>query len=160
MRDAVAEQEYIDGRFVDRHVGEYAHGRAQGLVAAILLERERSMRFRTFIAVTVRVRPDCYRVPDVCVKALPHEITAVLVCPDLAIEVVSPGDEVQEMLTKIGDYLAAGIPHIWVIDPYKRTVVEADQSGIRRDTSLKLSNPLVGEIDFAALFDQLDEPAD
>ena len=62
------------------------------------------------------------------------------------------------MLTKIGDYLAAGIPYIWVVDPYKRTLVEADRSGIRKVTSQKLSTPLVGEIDFATLFEQLDEP--
>jgi Uma2 family endonuclease len=64
------------------------------------------------------------------------------------------------MLTKIGDYLAAGIPHIWVVDPYKRTLVEADGSGIRKVASQKLSTPLVGEIDFAPLFEQLDEPAE
>jgi Uma2 family endonuclease len=45
----------------------------------------------------------------------------VLTRPDLAIEIVSPDDEVGEMLTKVGDYLAAGIPSIWVVDPYKRT---------------------------------------
>jgi Uma2 family endonuclease len=60
------------------------------------------------------------------------------------------------MLTKIGDYLAAGIPHIWVVDPYKRTL----GSGIRKVASQKLSTPLVGEIDFAPLFEQLDEPAE
>jgi hypothetical protein len=61
------------------------------------------------------------------------------------------------MLTKIGDYLAAGIPHIWVVDPYKRTLIEADHSGIRRPAAQTLSTPLVGEIDFAPLFEDLDE---
>jgi Uma2 family endonuclease len=78
----------------------------------------------------------------------------------LAIEIVSPDDSVPEMLTKIGDYLAAGIPHIWVIDPYKRNLVEADQAGIRRPAGLTLATPLVGEIDFAPLFEQLAEPAE
>ena len=62
-----------------------------------------------------------YRIPDICVKALPHPVTPILTQPDLAIEIVSPDDEVPEMLAKIGDYLAAGIPHVWVVDPYKRT---------------------------------------
>jgi len=64
------------------------------------------------------------------------------------------------MLTKIGDYLAAGIPHIWVVDPYKRSLVEADQAGIRRPPTQTLAPPLVGEIDFASLFRQLDQPAE
>jgi Uma2 family endonuclease len=154
------DREYVDGQLVERHVGEYFHGRLQGLIFAFLLTRERERRFRVFVETRVRVSDEPrYRIPDICVKALPHEVTPILVRPDLAIEIVSPDDEVQEMLTKIGDYLAAGIPYIWVIDPYKKTVFEASQSGIRRATSQKLSTPLVGEVDFAALFEQLDESA-
>jgi Uma2 family endonuclease len=63
------------------------------------------------------------------------------------------------MLAKIGDYLAAGIPYIWVVDPYKRTLAEADAAGIRRPATQTLATPLVGEIDFASLFQQLDEPS-
>lgn len=83
-----------------------------------------------------------------------------MVRPDLVIEVVAPDDEVPEMLTKIGDYLAAGILHIWVVDPYKRTLVEADQAGIRRPAAQTLATSLVGEVDFAPLFLQLDELAE
>ena len=101
-----------------------------------------------------------YRIPDICVKALPHEITPVLIRPDLVIEVVSPDDEVAEMLEKIGDYLAAGIPYTWVVDPYKRTLVQAGPGGIHRPAGMVLSTPLVGEADFAALFEELGEPAE
>jgi hypothetical protein len=80
--------------------------------------------------LTIRLRDDCYRIPDICLKSLPYEKGRVLTRRDLAIEIVSPDDKVLEMLTKIGDYLAAGIPHIWVVDSYKRTVVEADHAGI------------------------------
>jgi len=153
------DREYVDGQLVERHVGEYFHSRLQFLIALVLGSRERERRFRAFTEQRVRVSDEPrYRIPDISVKALPHEITPILSRPDLAIEIVSPDDEVGEMLTKIGDYLAAGIPYIWVVDPYKRTLVEADRSGIRKVTSQKLSTPLVGEIDFATLFEQLDEP--
>ena len=146
---------------MERHVGEYFHSRLQSLIVMILGPRERERRFRVFTEQRVKVsdRP-CYRIPDICVKALPHPITPILQRPDLAIEVVSPDDEAAEMLAKIGDYLAAGIPHIWVVDPYKRTLVEAVQSGIRRPETMVLSTPLVGEIDFASLFERLEEPAE
>jgi Uma2 family endonuclease len=155
------DMEFLDGRLVERHVGEYFHSRLQTLIVMALGLREQERRFRVFTAQRVQVgdRPR-YRIPDICVKALPHQITPILRQPDLAIEVVSPDDEAAEMLTKIGDYLAAGIPHIWVVDPYKRTLVEADQNGIRRPEQQLLATPLVGEIDFAALFQQLDEPAE
>jgi Uma2 family endonuclease len=155
------DMEFLDGQLVERHVGEYFHSRLQFLIAMALGSRERERQFRVFTEQRVQVgdRPR-YRIPDICVKALPHQATPILRQPDLAIEVVSPDDEAAEMLTKIGDYLAAGIPHIWVVDPYKRTLVEADQNGIRRPEQQLLATPLVGEIDFAALFQQLDEPSE
>src|ERR1035438_965945 len=153
--------EYLEGQLVERHVGEYFHSRLQSLIIGLLLSREPERRFRVFTEQRVKVsdRPR-YRIPDICAKALPHQITPILLRPDLAIEVVSPDDEAAAMLAKIGDYLAAGIPHIWVVDPYKRTLVEADQNGIRQPETLVLATPLVGEIDFAPLFQQLDEPAE
>jgi Uma2 family endonuclease len=155
------DMEYLEGQLVERHVGEYFHSRLQSLIIGLLLSREPERRFRVFTEQRVKVsdRPR-YRIPDICAKALPHQITPILLRPDLAIEVVSPDDEAAAMLAKIGDYLAAGIPHIWVVDPYKRTLVEADQNGIRQPETLVLATPLVGEIDFAPLFQQLDEPAE
>jgi Uma2 family endonuclease len=154
------DREYVDGQLVERHVGEYFHSRLQSLIVMILGLRERERRYRVFTELRVRVSAaPRYRIPDICVKALPHETTPILIRPDLAIEIVSPDDEVPEMLTKIGDYLAAGIPYIWVVDPYKQTLVEADQAGIRRPAAQTLATPFVGEVDFARLFQQLDEPA-
>ena len=155
------DMEYLEGQLVERHVGEYFHSWLQSLIVIILGSRARERRFRVFAEQRVKVsdKPR-YRIPDICVKALPHQITPILLKPDLAIEIVSPDDEAAEMLAKIGDYLAAGIPHIWVVDPYKRTLVEADQNGILQPDTLVLTTPLVGEIDFAPLFQQLDEPAE
>jgi Uma2 family endonuclease len=150
------DREYVDGRLVDRPAGDYFHSRLQGLILALLASREQTHRFRVFPELRVKVSDEPrYRIPDLCVKALPHQITPILLSPELLIEIVSPDDKVQEMLTKIGDYLAAGIPHIWVADPYERTLVAAGQAGIRRVPALKLSTPLVGEVDFFALFEQL-----
>lgn len=155
------DMEYLEGQLVERHVGEYFHSRLQSLIIGILLLRERERRFRVFTEQRVKVSDGPrYRIPDICVKALPHQVTPILLKPDLAIEVVSPDDQAAEMLAKIGDYLAAGIPYIWVVDPYQRTLVEADQSGIRQPETQVLRTPLVGEIDFAWLFAQLDEPAE
>lgn len=152
--------EYLDGQLVERHVGEYFHSRLQFLIAMLLGSRERERRYRVFTGQRVQVGERRYRNPDICVKALPHQVTPILRQPDLAIEVVSPADEVSGMLAKIGDYLAAGIRHIWVVDPYQRTLVEADQNGIRQPETQVLATPLVGEVDFAVLFRLLDEPAE
>jgi Uma2 family endonuclease len=42
--------------------------------------------------------------------------------PDLAAEVVSPNDLWQEVNGKVYEYLEAGVPMVWVIDPEGRTV--------------------------------------
>jgi Uma2 family endonuclease len=154
------DREYVDGQLVERHVGEHTHSRLQYMIAALLSARERARRFRGFTEQRVRVSEQRYRIPDLCVKALPYTVTPVLSRPDLVIEILSPDDEVGEMLVKIADFIRAGIPHIWIIDPYKRVVTEADQHGTRQVPTMLVETPLVGAIDFAPLFQQLDEPAE
>ncbi len=40
--------------------------------------------------------------------------------PDLAIEVISPGDRPRHVLDKVGEFLAAGVRLVWVVDPRTR----------------------------------------
>ena len=42
--------------------------------------------------------------------------------PDLAVEVVSPGDRAPEVAAKIRDYLAAGSRQVWIVRPRERTL--------------------------------------
>lgn len=42
--------------------------------------------------------------------------------PDLAVEVLSPTDTMEEIEEKVDDYLAAGTRLIWVVNPRRRTV--------------------------------------
>lgn len=42
--------------------------------------------------------------------------------PDLAVEVLSPGDTRAEVDEKVEDWLQAGAPAVWVIDPRRRSV--------------------------------------
>ena len=155
------DREYVDGRLVERHVGEHDHSLLQILIGSELNARGRERGFRVFAEQRVRLSEEPrFRIPDICVKALPYHKTPVLVCPDLVIEIISPDDEPLEIVEKIADYQAAGIPHIWVVNPYKRTLLEVDRAGSRRPSSHVLATPLVGELDFAPLFRDLDEPSE
>jgi len=42
--------------------------------------------------------------------------------PDLAVEVLSPEDTASEVTRKVEEYLAAGVPLVWVADPATQTV--------------------------------------
>jgi Uma2 family endonuclease len=46
----------------------------------------------------------------------------ITVPPDLAVEVVSPNETYQEVREKVGDYLKADIPLIWVVNESTRQV--------------------------------------
>ena len=43
--------------------------------------------------------------------------------PDLAIEVLSPSETASDLEEKLDDYLIAGTPLVWVVDPARRTVM-------------------------------------
>ncbi len=43
--------------------------------------------------------------------------------PDLAVEVISPGDRPRYILDKVGEYIEAGVRLVWVIDPRKAQAV-------------------------------------
>jgi Uma2 family endonuclease len=65
------------------------------------------------------------------------------VVPDLAVEVVSPNDEAEELEQKLRDYRDAGIPLIWVIFPVARTALVIRHDRMR--TELTDSDILQGE---------------
>jgi Uma2 family endonuclease len=52
----------------------------------------------------------------------PDEDTAWEVAPDLAVEVVSPSDRVEELMTKVVEYFECGVRLVWVLYPRQRFV--------------------------------------
>jgi Uma2 family endonuclease len=71
--------------------------------------------------------PDTVRAPDASfvsterISGAARRGPYVVGAPDLAVEVVSPGDT-RQVAEKVGEYLAAGARAVWVIDPRRRTV--------------------------------------
>ena len=54
------------------------------------------------------------------------------IAPDLAIEIVSPSNTAQKVEDKVAEYLAAGVPLVWVLHPKRRTVTVRTPDGPRR----------------------------
>ena len=157
------DMEYVDGELVERHVGEHWHSRLQALLTGILLAQERQRRYRVLTEQRLKVVGERhrYRIPDICVMALPYRSEPVITTPPhLVVEIVSPDDETAELLARVADYLRFGVPHIWIPDPYKRTLQEADREGIRHRADLTAETGLVGRVDFNDLFALLDEPTE
>jgi Uma2 family endonuclease len=74
--------------------------------------------------------PNKVRKPDTSAIRLERLSTAdamaaghMTILPDLAVEVTSPGDSAYEVDEKIQDYLDAGVPLVWEVNPELRTIV-------------------------------------
>jgi Uma2 family endonuclease len=63
--------------------------------------------------------------------------------PDLAVEVLSPGDSLDEIEEKVDDYLRANTPLIWVVNPRRKTITIYRQNAKPR--ILSESDVLTGE---------------
>lgn len=77
----------------------------------------------------IRLFPDQVRIPDASYisserlanSGWPNE-AALRAVPDLAVEVLSPGNTQLEMRRKLEDYFAAGVRLVWYVDPRKKSV--------------------------------------
>ncbi|MGA2059558.1 MAG: Uma2 family endonuclease [Thermoguttaceae bacterium] len=75
----------------------------------------------------LRRDPDSVRAPDVAfIRAdrLPEKLPQGYFdgAPDLAVEVLSPNDRASGVQSKIRDWLDAGCPAVWIVDPETRSV--------------------------------------
>jgi len=156
------DMEYVDGALVERNVGERKHSRLQGFLVALLMARETQGRFHVYPEQRVRVSArTTYRIPDVCLMALPYPAEPVFTQPPyLVIEIVSPDDRPGDMLAKVAEYLNFGVPHVWIPDPYLRRLQVADRGGLRDCPNLVVETDLTGRVDFGPLFARLDEPSE
>jgi Uma2 family endonuclease len=74
----------------------------------------------------VRVRPDAFREPDICIladDADPRRGQKYWGGADLVIEVVSPGGEIRDYYDKRSDYADARIPEYWIVDSAKKELL-------------------------------------
>jgi Uma2 family endonuclease len=119
--------ELVDGRLVERKMGNKANWVATELARILgnhVHDHELGWVFTAEAGYRLDPsRPNNVRKPDVSFVAagrLPDEEPAVAydrLAPDLAVEVISPGDTVHELDEKVEEYLSAGVHLVWVINP-------------------------------------------
>ncbi len=131
LPDAV-DYELVDGELVERNmsvlsslvelrvgrlVGNYCDDKKLGPVFGP------SLGFQCFGNAPYKIRkPD---VAFISAERFHSELLAEGYCPiapDLAVEVISPGDLAHEVVEKIEEYLTAGVRLIWIVDPEARVV--------------------------------------
>ncbi len=121
--------ELVSGRLVVREPAGGRHGSVTvNLTIRLGAHVERTGAGQLFAAetgFTLARGPDTVRAPDIAFigrERIPEPVPAGFldVIPDLAVEVLSPGDRPGEVLGKVADWLSAGCGLVWVIDPERR----------------------------------------
>ena len=121
------DREYVDGRLIERNVGELDHSYLQSLLLKLLDRRG----LFAFVELRVQVRANRFRIPDVlAVRQMPSG-RFLRVPPYIVVEVLSPDDRTRDLDDKIDDYLTFGVENIWVIDPGRSRVTVWTRDGGR-----------------------------
>ncbi|MGI0150302.1 MAG: Uma2 family endonuclease, partial [Thermoplasmata archaeon] len=125
-------QELIEGFVVSEPVPAFRHGAVLVRMSSLLDSYVRSQGLGIVLAgdagFVLSRRPDTVRGPDVAfiskerLREIGSPRTYFEGAPDLAIEVLSPGNRPGDVRSKVADYLAAGTRLVWCVDPAKRRV--------------------------------------
>ena len=132
--------ELVRGRLIVREPPSFYHGVVAMRIGRRLAEFVETQNLGFVVAAETGFKlfsaPDTVRAPDVgFIRAsrVPDPIPRcgyATFAPDLAVEVLSPGDRPGEVLAKVADWLNAGSRLVWVIDPERRVarIYRADGS--------------------------------
>ena len=125
------DREYLDGRIVERNLGEKTHSRIQRKLIVYLDARSAELGIEVFTEQRVQVSPTRFRIPDVTVvKTSQFQGEIFTDPPHLCIEILSKKDTMEYMQEKIDDYLHFGVPYIWIINPRLRKGYVATKAGM------------------------------
>jgi Uma2 family endonuclease len=128
--------ELVDGRIVEKNVS-FLSSKIELRIAHLFSSYTDRTSVAEILPATMGYRcfqnllddPDRMRKPDVSVikidriKALPNPNPGYMpIPPDLAVEVLSTNDTVNDVNEKLFEYRGAGFPLVWVVDPVARTV--------------------------------------
>ncbi len=113
--------DYVDGVLVERNVGQNDHSELQGEVFTFFRSRRQELHLAVFPALRIQISARRFRVPDICVVTLPEPDEQIFTQPPyICIEILSPDDTFPSLQERFDDYLAMGVPNIWVLDPASR----------------------------------------
>lgn len=161
--------ELVDGTLVDKTMGIY-----ESLIAAVLIGYFRAASGDGRVGITsgeqglIQLAGGQCRAPDVAFfrwDKLPGGRfppgKAPQVTPDIAVEVVSQGNTMAEMMTKRKEYFQSGTSIVWMVDPLAHSV--AVYTSPLQCTVIDINGTLEGgdvlpdlKIVIADLFDEVD----
>jgi Uma2 family endonuclease len=136
--------DFVDGHIEERNVGELSHSIVQLKVGSYLLTHY----VETVVATEcrIRVKASRVRIPDICLFLADPIEPVPSKPPFICIEILSPEDRMSRVEIRINDYLAMGVPYVWVLDPQTRQAFTATAAeGLKevKNGVLRTENPVI-----------------
>ena len=150
--------DFVDGRLEERNVGKRDHSAFQLEVGAYLSARKKQWGIRAYAEQRIRVGSSRVRIPDVCVVKGSRPLDEVFTQPPfICIEILSADDRPTRVQERLHDYLAFGVPHIWLVDPVKKQAWIYSSAGLLlvQEGILRASGPDV-TIPLAEIFAEME----
>lgn len=136
--------DYVDGRVVERNVGELDHSMLLARAGTAFFNRERDLGIWALPSLRIQVAPTRIRVPDVCVFAGPKPEEQVPTHPPfICIEILSREQSLSDMQERVQDYLDFGVPYVWILDPKTRQAWRCSPGEMRLEPELRTANPAI-----------------
>jgi len=122
--------ELVDGEAVPKMSPKRFHSALQRTLLMLIYEwcRGQGEVYPEWAITLKRNGEDWVPVPDltyVSYQRLPADVMEDEACPvppELAIEIISPGQTFGQLAEKATDYLEAGVLRVWVVDPQARSI--------------------------------------
>jgi len=152
--------ELVAGELIQMSPSGFLHGVIAMTLGRLLSEHAAKYSLGVVCAAEtgfkLRHNPDTVRAPDVAFIAQERVLAEGKPerfwpgAPDLAVEVVSPGDRFDEVLEKVEEYLATGTRLVWVVLPRTQSVMvyrsASEAKIVRGDDELSGEDVLPGFI--------------
>jgi len=150
--------ELVDGRLLERNVGERDHSILQRELIYLFRSRRKDWKVQAFPEQRVRLASGRYCIPDISIYKDPAPRDPVFSTPPfIAIEILSSEDRMSRVRQKIDQYLVFGVPYVWVIDPNTRKadVYTPQLFCEAKDLVLRTEDPQI-EVRLVEIFQALD----
>jgi Uma2 family endonuclease len=135
--------DFVDGHLEERNMGGTKHGLLQMELGFWFRSRKNEWKIRVIGELRTQVSADRVRLPDVAVvlddDALAEDLRRTP--PLIAIEIMSPDDRINRVIRRLEDFLAMGVPNVWLLDPMERVGYILTASGLRLVEGPRISLP-------------------
>ncbi|HYL76470.1 MAG TPA: Uma2 family endonuclease [Bryobacteraceae bacterium] len=146
--------EFVHGDIVERSMPDKRHAKIQLFLLLRFGSLMQASGLYPLPELRVKLAPDVYRIPDVCVFVGEPEPLVPDSPPLVAIEILSKDDRYSDVIEKLDEYRVWGVQNIWLIDPIAKRLAVYTAIGAQNVATLSLPEYSL-HLTPAELFDNL-----